>query len=318
MKIVLVTPSPPGSLTGNRVTAERWARFLRDLGQEVEIVETWSGQDSDLLVALHARKSAASIGEFRRTNPDVPLLVTLTGTDLYRDLGRSPETRASLDQADLLIGLQDRVPDALPPELRRKVRIVRQSAEPIDEPPAVDPTVFEVCLLAHLRPVKDPLLAGRAVRHLPERSSVTVVHAGEVLDDETGRAAERETQRNPRYLWTGPLPRNEARRLLARCRLLLVTSRMEGAANVVSEAVVDGVPVVATRIPGIQGTLGEDYPGLFPVGDAEALARMLHRAETDAGFYRELEERCATVGKLLTPEREREAWRRLLEELPVG
>lgn len=315
MKLVLVTPAPPGSLTGNRVTAERWARLLRELGHDVEIDQAWSGRDCDVLVALHARRSGASVERFRRKRPEGPLLVTLTGTDLYRDLSRSPEARSSLERADLLIGLQDRVPDALPAELHRKVRIIRQSAEPIGDPPAPNPDRFEVCLLAHVRPVKDPLLAARAARLLPESSAVTVIHTGEVLDEETARAADRESEENPRYRWIGALPRDEARRLLARSRLLLVTSRLEGGANVVSEAVVSGVPVLSTRIPGSEGILGEDYPGLFPVGDARALAEMLRQAETDEGFYRRLEEGCAAVRRLLTPEREREAWRELLEEV---
>jgi glycosyltransferase involved in cell wall biosynthesis len=63
---------------------------------------------------------------------------------------------------------------------------------------------------------------------------------------------------------------------------------MEGGANVVSEAIRIGVPVLASRIPGNVGLLGAGYPGYFPPGDAAALAALLARAQADAGFYRRI------------------------------
>ena len=87
------------------------------------------------------------------------------------------------------------------------------------------------------------------------------------------------------YRWLGELSREKALRLLSRCRLLALTSEQEGGANVVSEALAASVPVLSSRIAGSVGLLGEDYPGYFPVGDTEALARLLGRAETDADFY---------------------------------
>jgi putative glycosyltransferase (TIGR04348 family) len=317
VRLVLVTPAPPGSLKGNRVTAERWARLLDELGHEVEIVERWAGERCDLLVALHARRSADSVARYRRAHPESPLIVVLTGTDLHADLPGSPEAQASLEQADRLIGLHRAVAESLPPEVRPKVRVVLQSAERVAEPSWPAEGRFEACVLAHLRPVKDPLLAARATRLLPESSGVVVVHAGAPLDEEIARQAEREDRENPRYRWLGPLPRPDGLALLARSRLLLVTSRLEGGANVVSEAVVHGVPVLSTRIAGSEGLLGADYPGLFPVGDEEALADMLRRAETDAAFYRDLRDRCVELRELFTPERERESWRELLDEVGV-
>lgn len=317
VKLLLVTPAPPGSLKGNRVTAERWAGLLGELGHEVEILERWAGEECDVAVALHARRSADSVARYRRERPGAPLIVVLTGTDLYADLPRSPEARASLESADRLVGLHRAVEEALSPELRPKVRIVLQSAERIVDPAPPSEGRFQVAVLAHLRPVKDPLLGARAARRLPESSRVEIVHAGGPLDAETVRAAEREERENPRYRWSGPLPRPEALALLARSRLLLVTSRLEGGANVVSEAVVHGVPVLSTRIAGSEGLLGEDYPGLFPVGDEESLARLLRRAETDAAFYERLKDRCVALQELFTPTRERETWRELLEEVMV-
>jgi glycosyltransferase involved in cell wall biosynthesis len=78
-----------------------------------------------------------------------------------------------------------------------------------------------------------------------------------------------------RYGWRGAVPRTEALAVLARSRLLALTSLQEGGANVVSEALAAGVPIVSSAIPGSIGLLGADYPGYFPVGDTEALATVL-------------------------------------------
>jgi glycosyltransferase involved in cell wall biosynthesis len=121
--------------------------------------------------------------------------------------------------------------------------------------------------------------------------------------------------RDPRYRWIGELPRWEARRLLARSRLLVLSSRMEGGANVISEALADGVPVLASRIPGSIGLLGEDYPGLFPVGDTTALAQLLSWSESERRFYDLLTAWCLRLAPLVDPARERASWQELLREL---
>ncbi|HEV2450709.1 MAG TPA: glycosyltransferase, partial [Streptosporangiaceae bacterium] len=98
--------------------------------------------------------------------------------------------------------------------------------------------------------------------------------------------------------------------------LLVLTSRHEGGANVISEALAAGLPVICSAIPGSTGMLGDDYPGYFAVGDTRALARALDRAERDqAGYYRDLQNRCASLAWLVDPERERRAWAGLLAEL---
>ncbi len=321
MRAVIVTPAEPGSLTGNRVTAERWAQRLAELGHEVRVLTAWDGErvdpvdPVDLLVALHARKSHASVVRFSERFPGAPIVVGLAGTDVYVDLHDGEKALDSLYRARRLVALQRLVACRLPPELRERVRVIHQSAEPPAErpPPATD--AFEVCVLAHLRAVKDPLLAARAARRLPAESRLRVRHAGQALDEKLADAARREESDNPRYRWLGPLPRDEARGLLASSRVLVLCSSSEGGANVVSEAIACGVPVLSTRIDGSVGLLGDDYPGFFGVGDEAALAELLRRVETDAAFLGELRRRCATLAPLFTPQAERRAWRDLLLEL---
>jgi glycosyltransferase involved in cell wall biosynthesis len=84
---------------------------------------------------------------------------------------------------------------------------------------------------------------------------------------------------------------------------------------VISEAIVAGTPVIASRIEGNVGLLGEDYPGYFDVGGTRELARLLLRAETDASFLAELKERSQEKATLFDPANERNAWSSLLREV---
>ena len=169
--------------------------------------------------------------------------------------------------------------------------------------------------MGHLRPVKDPMRTALAARLLPATSRIQVLHIGGALSEELAHQARVEAAGNNRYHWLGELPRNEALGVLSRCRLLSLTSELEGGANVISEAVVAGVPVISSHIAGSIGLLSQDYPGYFPVGDTQALANLLWRAETDTEFYNTLRDCCARLRPLFNPAREKQSWEDLLREL---
>jgi putative glycosyltransferase (TIGR04348 family) len=315
MKIRLITPAPAGSRKGNRVTALRWARFLRALGHAVRVGQHYRGQRCDLLVALHAGHSAASVARFRAERPDGPLVLALTGTDLYGEIHANPEARQALELATRLVVLQPLGVEELPDHLRPRARVIYQSVRRPRWRLGPRPGRFDVCVLGHLRPVKDPLRTAEAARLLPPESRVRVVHLGGALSDEMGRRARAEEAGNPRYRWLGERPRRQALRTLARCHLLALTSLSEGGANAISEAVAVGVPVLSSRIAGSVGLLGPDYPGYFPAGDTQALAGLLRRAETNDDFYQALRAHCESCRGLIEPERELRSWEGLLREL---
>lgn len=298
------------------MTARRWAALLRSLGHRVAVRTGWDGASADVLIALHAWRSAASIGRFRDRFPTRPLIVALTGTDIYGFLHTEPETtRRSLECADLLVGLHDLVGEALPPEFRVRVRVVHQSVSGRSVERRPSKRTFDVCVVGHLRREKDPLRAAWATRGMPPDSRLRVLHAGGARDPEWAEAARREMARNPRYRWLGEVPAWRVRRLYERTHAMVISSLTEGGANVVSEAVMAGLPVIASRIPGNVGLLGPDHPGAFPPEDTDALGALLRRAESEPEFRAELTRHGARRAPLFVPEREGEAWRRLLEEL---
>lgn len=314
MKIALITPAAPHAKNGNRNTAERWSHFLRQLGHRVDVLTSWSGAHADMMIALHARRSHDSIRRFASAHPGRSLVVVLTGTDLYRDIRSDKTAQESLRLATHLVVLQERGPDELAPELRQKTRVIYQSATPAPPSPPLK-TRFQVCVVGHLREEKDPFRCAYALPLLPAESSISVIQIGRALAPEMAQVARETMLHEPRYRWLGELPHWLVRRKLAQSRLLVVSSRMEGGANVICEAVTAGVPVIASAIPGNIGMLGGDYQGYFPLGDEGALARLLRRAETDAGFYRRLQDQCAAREPLFRPEHEKEGLRRLLEEI---
>lgn len=291
--------------------------MLRSLGHRVAVRTAWDGAPADALIALHAWRSAASINRFRARFPARPLIVALTGTDIYGFLHTEPETtRRSLESADVLVGLHDLVGEALPPEFRPRVRVVHQSVSGRSVVRRPAKRTFDMCVVGHLRREKDPLRAASAAREMPADSRLRVLHAGGARDPDWADAARREMDRNPRYQWLGEVPAWRVRRLYERTHAMVISSLAEGGANVVSEAVVAGLPVIASRIPGNVGLLGSDHPGYFPPEDTGALRGLLRRAESEPGFLEDLARYGAARAPLFSPEREREAWRRLLEAFP--
>ncbi|MCZ6918560.1 MAG: selenoneine biosynthesis selenosugar synthase SenB [Gemmatimonadetes bacterium] len=309
-----MTPAPPGSRFGNRVTARRWASLLRRLGHRVVITEEYGGEPCDALVALHARRSAGSVRRFHRLHPERPLILALTGTDVYGDIHTSVTAQQSLQLATRIVVLQPAALEEVPRALRRKCRVIIQSARKPAGTVIPRTRTFDVVVLAHLRPVKDPFLTEVATRYLPASSRIAVLHYGGARNGGMAARARHASATNARYAWRGEVPRWKALRALARSRVLVLTSKLEGGANVVTEAIAASVPVISTRISGSRGLLGKDYPGYFPVGDAGALRQLLLRAESDRRFYAMLKARVKRLAPIVKPKREEQAWRALLAE----
>jgi putative glycosyltransferase (TIGR04348 family) len=311
--LVILTPALADANNGNWQTARRWARMLSK-SFRVRLATAWEGGDEAAMIALHARRSAASVARWRAAKPHAPLVVVLTGTDLYRDIAFDASAQASLRLADRLVVLNARGAESLPVGLRDKTVVVLQSC-PARRPRPRPARHLRALMVGHLRPEKSPETYFEAARRLRARDDIRLDHVGAALDPALGAEAEALMAACPRYRWLGPLPHGETRRRIRDAHVLVHPSRMEGGAHVVIEAVRSGTPVLASRIDGNVGLLGEDYEGLFAVGDAAALAAWLERLRDEPAMLARLGVQCDARAALFEPARESAALHALLAGL---
>jgi putative glycosyltransferase (TIGR04348 family) len=309
--IEIVTPAPQGSLHGNRITALRWQNFLEKLGYEAVVTESWSGADAAMLIALHAYRSHSSIMSFHENYPDRPIVLVLTGTDLYRDMAVHGEVIHSMETADQLIVLQSSALNSIPAHLQHKARVIYQSVR-VDAPNTAKGADFPVIIIGHLREEKDPFCIARCLPLLPLNSKISILHLGMAMNEHMERSAKVYSETLERYQWIGEVSHVDALKMLSQSRLMVISSRMEGGAHVVSEAIALGVPVIASDIPGNRGLLGDQYLGYYPVGNEAELASLLSRAETMPDVYSALKKQIDTLRDLVSPDREMQSIHELM------
>ena len=307
--IAIISPALAKANNGNWQTARRWQQFLRT-GYRVACMTDWQADASEeapaLMIALHARRSAPAIDAFAAAFPQRPLVLALTGTDLYRDIDSDPAAQRSLQLATRIVVLQEAGLTALAPALRDKTQVIYQSAASLKPHAQAGARNFTVIMIGHLRAEKEPQTFMQAAA-LVTAPRVRLLHVGGALDPALGELALRTQAMSARYAWRGALPQPQTRQCLKRSALMVIASRMEGGANVIIEAVTSGVPVLASDIAGNRGMLGPDYAGYFAVGDSVALARMIDRAATDPAFYTLLRQQCTQRAPLFAPALERAA-----------
>ena len=313
--LCLVTPALADANNGNWQTARRWARMLSG-HYAVHMARAWpmgdvDGVQADLLLALHARRSATSIAAWAQAHPERPVVVALTGTDLYRDIQHDADAQRSLALATRLIVLQDQGPLALPADLRDKCRVVFQSSTRRQALPKTR-RHLRVVVAGHLRDEKWPQGVFEAARGLRPDEGICIDHIGQALDPALGDMARATMAACPHYRWLGELPHDATRRRLQRAHLLLHPSRMEGGAHVIMEAVLSGTPVLASRVPGNVGMLGGDYAGYFAPGQVPELLALLRacrrdQQNRDGGLWLRLQAQCDARASRFEPAAERQA-----------
>jgi putative glycosyltransferase (TIGR04348 family) len=288
-RVAIITPALAAAKNGNWQTARRWSEFI-DTRYAVNVsmsIDTITAEElsPDVMIALHARRSVADIRTFAATGK--PIAVVLTGTDLYGDTPDHPDVKESLGRADLIVVLQDEAIKLLPNHLQKKARVIYQSAPTLNNGPIRQDT-FDIAFIGHLRTEKDPDTLLHAFQSLTDQS-LRLIHVGRLdgYQELFSNAAAKDT----RIVLKGSLDHEESLSVLAGCRLMLISSRMEGGANVIIEAVNSQVPVLASRISGNVGMLGNDYPGYFSLGNSAELATLVQRSKNDPTFL-ELLKRC--------------------------
>ncbi len=297
--VALVTPALPEANNGNSHTAARWEKFLASK-YHVKMVLSWDQSEVDFMIALHARRSAKSIEHFAKTHK--PIGLVLTGTDLYRDILTDSSAARSLELAHQIVTLQPAGMQMLSASYRAKTQFIYQSAPQKKKIPSRR-TTFDLALVGHIRPEKDPLTALRAIQLLAAPAMRLRV-IGNNPHDALGQAVIQLAAQDPRIELLGGLSHSATRREISRARLLVLPSTMEGGANVLIEAITSGTPVLASDVNGNVGMLGQDYSGYFELGNAAALARLIERAHCDSGFYDHLWAQCKARQPLFAPKTE--------------
>lgn len=308
--IAIVTPARKSSNNGNWQTAWRWSRLLAGR-YHLRVLERWSGEPCDALIALHARRSADSVAAWHAAGRG-PLVLVMTGTDLYRDIDHDAAAQASLQRADRIVVLQELGAQRLPPALRARCTVCFQSCAARR---ALRKTArhLRALMVGHLRDEKSPETYFEAARLLAVRDDIVLDHIGAPLDAALGAQAAALAREQPRYRWLGALDHATTRRRIQQAHLLVHASRIEGGAHVISEALRSGTPVLASRIDGNVGMLGADYAGYFD--DAAGLATLLQRARDEPDMLRTLARQCRRRAALFEPQRERRTLLTLLGAL---
>jgi glycosyltransferase involved in cell wall biosynthesis len=340
----IFTPFGAASGMGNWRTAQRYAQMLRSAGLGATIIDPEQFADACLpsgartvAIALNAVRSAEEIAAF--VAHGIPTMVVLTGTDLYGALApaskgseRYEQAERALHQATLVLTLQAQAQQEVVrrwPELADRTHCLLQTTamRPTQAPcVAANSKTIRFLIAAHIRPETDPLTAFLAFhRAFPDgwgvlaggrRVPVRLIHVGGHRDKALADELIRLGSRHPGILLEGPLTHAETLRLMSHVHAMIQPSVSEGGALVVPEAVASRLPVIASNIPAHLGQLGTDYPGLFAVGDVDALARMLQRFVAEPEFQQALvDHTVALASTLASPARERSELVKLVREL---
>lgn len=322
MQIAIFSKATRETRSGNWVTASRWKKILRSAGYRVSILHDESAIETcsaDLLIGLHARRSAKALRVFKRVNPRGSTMVALTGTDIYRDLSptrkrQSATATRSLNDCDRIILLQPLMAKRLRAAWRTKSSVVMMDVSKVSAPAKRKvKSSLNACVVGHLRYEKDPLRAAMAVRKLPRNSSIEVTHAGGALSDSFQYRADREMNQNENWNWLGSVEYVKVQQLMRSSDVLVNSSRSEGAPNVLFEAIGWRLPIIASKIDGHVGVLGADYQGYYKVGDTEGLQKLLVRCARDEAFYRQLVSSVDKLAKKYRPGNELKMLRKAIE-----
>lgn len=313
MKVCVASPYPLSELKGNSVTTDRIVAMLNEGGVEARGSYGNDGEPADILITLHAIKGAPAVFDFKKKTPNGRVIILLTGTDIYQGLAEGSQIGGdALQVADRIVVPQEAALRKLPEKVRGKTVVIRPSLDPIAVKATSSQSPFVISVVGHLRPVKRPFLTIETLAQHPEWSDLEVWQIGQALDAEMRKTAEFWMEEDKRYRWCGGLPREESLALCAKSSLTINSSILEGGANAVLEAMTMSVPVLASRIEGNVGLMGDDYPGYFEEGGmAKALEAIMHQRVDLDEWSLLLADRLPLFSRV----RESESWLELLIEL---
>ncbi len=340
MRIALVTPVASPSVRGNAVTVGRVHRGLRARGVAADVVDL-SRPDPpaaarlhvlapDLVHAFHAFRGAPTAAAFARER-GLPLVVSLTGTDVNHDLvqpERRAATVASIRQAEALIAFHETIRARVArevPEAAARIEVIPQSVVLADEPCPLgelvprQPDEVRFLLPAGIRAVKNVLFPLGPLGRLARRYPIRLLIAGPIIEASEGARLAAALKGADWATYLGEVPHGQMGGLLHQADVVLNSSISEGGmANSVLEAMSCGRPVLASDIEGNRSVIDHDRDGLL-FRDAAGLEREAERLIRDPALRHRLGAAGrAKIVRLYPPEREITAHLELYRRLVSG
>jgi len=281
-------------------------------------------RESDLLLANWAPSGA--VGGVAARAAGVPLVTVLRGEDvtaLARSRWRRAAVAAALARSDRIVCVSEAIRDAVIrafPRHRDRIVFIPNGVAAADPPhrPRRRGAPLTAITVGSLVPRKRLDTVLHAVASLPREDAVQVLVVGDGPQRSELERLASSLGLVRRVRFTGMVAPEEVPRRLATADVFVLASESEGRPNALLEAMAAGLPVVATRIPGVRELVDHGVTGfLFDVGDAAGLAAALGRLRDDPGLRARLgaagRRRIAELG--LTWERTGLAYARLFTEV---
>ncbi|MEO1857586.1 MAG: glycosyltransferase [Rubritalea sp.] len=317
MHILISSAYPLSSPKGNSITAKRIESLLTQTGNTAQAINTDMPPTADAMISLHATKTLASSKSFKVNSPNGKLIVYLTGTDLYREqTNNNPEFFEALSLADALVVGQRASLASIPTEFLKKSHFIPASVllPPVDK--VSPPPHPSLALIGHLRPVKNPFLMNQALEKLAD-IKLEAFTLGAALEPSMLSEVQCWQQSNPRFNWLNDVTYSKTLSWIEQVDFTLNTSHSEGGSNAVAESIALGTPVLASKIEGNVGMLGDDYLGYFEPDNVSALAALIRRSITDHSFHSKLLQQIADLQQNFLPAKETAGWLKLLKQPPT-
>lgn len=262
MRILMITPSYYPIVTGNAVDVERISAGLEALGHEIMLSEPDIDMKKvrdfspEIVHGFHAYKSrvALEIAEALK----VPLVITLTGTDYYRDVDEKGKKEKIMHVVKGVCAVTFMNPiaqeDALNkfPYIKKHYTIAR--GKPLlDDAECGFSTEgkFIFSLIGGVRPVKNNMFPIEAIERLHEKyDNMMLIFAGPILDDKYGKKFKDRIKGKSWIRYLGNVPHLKIKNLFECSDVILNCSLAESGSNAVFEAMVLGKAVLVSDIKG--------------------------------------------------------------------
>lgn len=315
MDILILCPIINALETGLYTTARRWETIFRQLGHNVRIASPSDAvTETDILVALNPVRCSSYLEDLPLS--ETPLIVVLTGTDIYNELKKKPNFYRHLESARVLIGLHPGITEEVPERYRSKLRVIVQSAPNQKSRPQNNILYGQAIFIANLRYFKRPMTVFAAACALNENVNINITHIGDIVDDEYHFWSQPEFHKTvPRYNWLGAKTREDTASALASSDVMLIASSTEGGSNVQSEAISAGVPIISSRNRCVESLLGSDYPGLFDTDNHHQLACLIEKFFVDHSFRELLKSNVSRASYQFSYDLEVEKWKNVIQEI---